>query len=139
MAVSKVFAIRTAMVRRLDEMNMRSVLASEDNAIDRLGVEMAIRHCDGVTVVHYWCLDKIDQRIIEFRRSLKSWISTQPVYAEHVRIIMPITDGMRLIEAPLQLSCALDAWLETYWGLLDSRLQSNPSKEFLLKSYRASL
>jgi hypothetical protein len=139
MVDSKVVLMRTAMVRKLEDMNLRSVLADEDNAKERLSIEIAIRHCDGISNVQYWSIAPVSDQIIEFRRSLKSWSCSYPEYLPHVRIITSLSDSSRLIEAPLQISASLDAWLENFWGLKGVRLSESPGHEYLLKCYRSAL
>jgi hypothetical protein len=139
MVASKVVYIKSAMERRLEDLNMRSVLADEENADKRLSVEIAIRRCDGVDEVRYWRIDEVEHCIVEFRRSLKAWVSDYPTYQEHVRVITSLERATRLVEAPLQLSTSLNAWLESHWNLRGARLTQSPGRDFLLRSYRAKL
>ncbi|MFK4132301.1 hypothetical protein ACI2KR_08405 [Pseudomonas luteola] len=139
MSSGNVVSIRTGMRRRLDNLNEQSFLHDIDNSRERLSVEIAMRRLDGISCVHYWLVDMDDEPFLNMRRSLKSWLRSFPAqYSEHVRIIVP-SDKPRLIEAPIQLSTSLSAWLDSYWGIKEARLKDYPGDEILLSSVRMRL
>jgi hypothetical protein len=122
-----VLSIKTAMQRRLDDLNLRSIMGDDpvDTSHRRLGLEISLRKIDGIDHVKYWLLELGGRSLLDFRKSLKIWLNEHHQYSFAVKILIdPQTEDV-FLEAPLQLEISLDAWLGNYWGMGDVKLKNH--------------
>lgn len=122
-----VLSIKTAMQRRLDDLNLRSVIGNDpiDTSHRRLSLEISLRKIDGIDHVKYWLLELGGRSLLDFRKSLKIWLNEHRQYSFAVKILIdPKTEDV-FLEAPMQLETSLDSWLGNYWGMGDVKLKNH--------------
>ena len=136
---TKVICIRSAMKRKLADLNLRSILDPRyETAKERYFLEVSIRKIEGIETVCYWRLELGGFPMNEFCRSLRGWCSGHPKYSAWVKIVHMDIDPP-LIEAPFQLASSLDQWLRNYWGMPDVRLLASPDRGVLASSCRVGV
>lgn len=122
-----VLSIKSAMQRRLDDLNLRSIIGNDqiDTSHRRLSLEISLRKLDGIDHVKYWLLELGGRSLLDFKKSLKIWLTGHRQYSFAVKILIdPQTDDV-FLEAPIQLESSLDSWLSNYWGMGDIKLKNH--------------
>lgn len=122
-----VLSIKTAMQRRLDDLNLRSIIGNDqiDTSHRRLSLEISLRKIDGVDHVKYWLLELGGRSLLDFKKSLKIWLNAHRQYSFAVKILIDPQTEEIFLEAPIQLETSLDSWLGNYWGMGDIKLKNH--------------
>lgn len=137
----KFLSLQHGMERKLEALNLASFLCESalDTSLERYRLEVSIRKLKGVASVRFWKIPLHGEPILEFRKSLKIWLCQHKQYSFAVKVIFVEVDHYIIVEAPLQISDALNSWLKNYWGFVDSMLASHIPEDKMAGYLRLSI